>query len=160
MAVNYLAPVFFTLGLKDRLKGHVVTIASSAALLRLKCVSSYIASKCAIYGFMNCFRMELAIQNCRITSTMICPYAVDTGMFDGFQTRLSKVFPMLKEAEVASIIVRAIVEREDVVFIPFWFGLVSKLLLLLPDAYIDKLSSWLDVSNYSNNPAVRNSEVS
>lgn len=60
MAVNYLAPVFFTLNLKDRLKGHVVTIASIASLLRGKKLSSYVASKHAIYGFFNCMRTELA----------------------------------------------------------------------------------------------------
>ncbi len=59
-AVNYLAPVHMTIQLKPLLKGHVVTIASIASLLRGNNLTSYAASKHAIYGFFNCMRVELA----------------------------------------------------------------------------------------------------
>lgn len=112
MAVNYLAPVFFTLGLRDRLKGHVVTIASIASLLRGNKLTSYMASKHAIYGFFNCLRTELAGQrNPTLTCSLICPYAIDTGMFTGFKTRLNKILPMLEVAEVGKIIADTVVNR-------------------------------------------------
>lgn len=112
MAVNYLAPVFFTLNLKDKLKGHVVTIASVAALMRGNNLSSYMASKHAVYGFFNCVRTELAGQaNSNITFSMVCPYAIDTGMFTGFETRLNKIVPMLKEEDVGKIVADVVVSR-------------------------------------------------
>ncbi len=133
MAVNYLAPVFFTLGLKDRLKGHVVTIASIGSLLYGKKISSYVASKHAIYGFFNCVRTELAGRgDRRLTCSLVCPYAVDTAMFKGFATRLNKIIPILKQKEVGSIIADTVVNRDEVVFIPFWLGYLVKFLSLLP----------------------------
>lgn len=156
MAVNYLAPVFFTLGLRDRLKGHVVTIASIASLLRGNKLTSYMASKHAIYGFFNCVRTELAGQRSpTLTCSMVCPYAIDTGMFTGFKTRLNKVLPMLKEAEVGKIIADTVVNREEVVFIPSWLGFVVKLTSLLPEYYIDRIAGYLDTSDYIGNPALK-----
>ena len=57
MAVNYIAPAYMTTQLKPLLKGHVVTIASIASLLRGNNLSSYVASKHAVYGFFNCMRV-------------------------------------------------------------------------------------------------------
>lgn len=156
MAVNYHAPVFFTINLKDKLKGHVVTIASIAALLRGKKLTSYAASKHAIYGFFNCMRTELAGAGKKdITCSTVCPYAIDTGFFTGFETRLNNIVPMLKEAEVGRIVADTVLNREEVVFIPFWMGFVVKLTSLLPDFYLDRLTSWLDTSTYAGNPGLK-----
>lgn len=156
MAVNYLAPVFFTLNLKDRLKGHVVTIASLTALMRVSNLSSYVASKHAIYGFCNCVRTELAGQKTpSLTFSVICPYAIDTGMFTGFKTRMNNLAPMLKEEEVGKIIADVVVNRQEVVFIPWWIGTVFKVLSLLPDVYQDRLANYLDTSDYKDNPAIK-----
>jgi len=157
MAVNYLAPVFLTLGLRDRLKdGHVVTIASVASLMPGKQLSSYVASKHAIYGFFNCLRTELASRGDRsLTCSLICPYTTDTGFLKGFETRLNKIIPVLKEAEVGRIIADTVINRQEIVFIPFWIGFVVKLGSLLPECYKDKLVSWLDKSNYESNPELK-----
>lgn len=156
MAVNYLAPVFWTLGLKDRLKGHIVTVASVCSLFRGNNLTSYMASKHAIYGFYNCMRTELAGKNNnKLTCSMVCPYAVDTGMFTGFETRLNKVLPMLKEAEVGKVIADTVLNRDDVVFIPFWIGLVIKLSSVIPERYLDLMCGWIDTSDYKNNQSLK-----
>jgi short-subunit dehydrogenase len=156
MAVNYLAPVHMTLSLKDNLKGHVVTIASVAALLRGLKLTSYCASKHAIYGFHNCLRVELVNEgNTKLTTSMVCPYAINTGFFEGFETRLNKVIPMLDEKFVAKVVADTVVNKEEIVFIPWYIGYLIKLGSLLPEYYVDRLMTWLDTSHYANNPGLK-----
>lgn len=156
IAVNYLAPVHMTLSLKDHLKGHVVTIASVAALLRGLKLTSYCASKHAIYGFNHCLRTELAAENNKkITSSMVCPYAINTGFFEGFETRINKIVPMLDEKHVAGIIADTAVNRSEVVFIPWYFGFLIKFMSVFPEYYLDRLTAWLDTSTYKNNPGLK-----
>lgn len=156
MAVNYLAPVYLTLLLKNKLKGHVVTIASIASLLRGNNLSSYVASKHAIYGFFNCLRTECCTYGIRnLTFSLVCPYAINTGMFEGFETKLNKIIPMLDETNVGNIVADTCVNKREVVFIPFYLGFLVKLLSLLPESLLDKTASYLDTSDYKNNPALK-----
>jgi all-trans-retinol dehydrogenase (NAD+) len=154
--VNYLAPVHLTVALRDILKGHIVTIASVASLLRGHKLTSYVASKHAIYGFYNCLRVELvSTGNRTLTTSMVCPYAINTGMFEGFETRLNKIIPMLEEKYVANVIADTCVSREEVVFIPFYAGFVIKLLSVFPEHWLDKLYAYMDTSHYTNNPGLK-----
>lgn len=112
MAVNYLAPVYLTLLLKNRIKGHIVTIASIASLLRGNNLSSYVASKHAVYGFFNCLRTECCTYGIKnLTFSLVCPYAINTGMFEGFETKLNKIIPMLDETHVGKIIANTCVNK-------------------------------------------------
>lgn len=112
MQVNYIAPAYLTIALKDVLKGHIVTIASVASLLRGNKITSYVASKHAIYGFYNCMRVELVHSgNKHLTASMVCPYAINTGMFEGFETRMNKIVPMLEEKDVANVVANTVVNR-------------------------------------------------
>jgi all-trans-retinol dehydrogenase (NAD+) len=58
-----------------------VTIASVASIIRGNKVASYVASKAAIYAFFNSVRLELLDLRPNITMSLVCPYAIDTGMF-------------------------------------------------------------------------------
>lgn len=151
MSVNFLGPVYLFTSLIDQLKGHVVNVASVASILRGNNLASYTASKAAIYSFFNSARMELSDRKPNITVSLVCPWAVNTGMFEGFQTKFNKVIPMLEPDAVSKVIVNTIVNRREVVFIPENVGILIKLINLLPEYYVDKAFKWGDTSVYTNN---------
>ena len=51
---------------------------------------------------------------------------------------------------MVNVIVDTIVNREEVVFIPKYIGLVSKIINLLPDYFVDRITRWGDQSAYTN----------
>ena len=50
----------------------------------------YCASKHGAVGFEESLRMEIARQGKNVHSTVVCPYFINTGMFDGVQTRCTR----------------------------------------------------------------------
>lgn len=68
--------------------GHIVSIASSAALFGVAGLCDYCSSKSGAYGFNESLQMELAAnQSHGVQTTVVCPYFINTGMFDGVKTR-------------------------------------------------------------------------
>ncbi|KAK6959689.1 short-chain dehydrogenase/reductase family 16C member 6 [Biomphalaria glabrata] len=64
--------------------GHLVTIASSAGLMGVAGMADYCASKFAAIGFQESLSLELAHRGINgVKITVVCPYWIDTGMFDG-----------------------------------------------------------------------------
>jgi short-subunit dehydrogenase len=59
--------------------GHIVNIASLAAIIPLPLQSVYVASKCAVRGLTECLRYELAPFNVKVT--VVCPAEVATEIF-------------------------------------------------------------------------------
>ena len=71
----------------DKNHGHVVTIASMAGIFGMAGLCDYCASKYAAVGFDESLRNELvAMAKDGIHTTVVCPYFINTGMFDGVQT--------------------------------------------------------------------------
>ena len=71
-----------------RNSGHIVSIASSAGLFGVTGLADYCASKFAAVGFDESLRFELeAMGKTGVHTTVVCPYYINTGMFDGVQTR-------------------------------------------------------------------------
>ncbi|MFA5284850.1 MAG: SDR family oxidoreductase [Smithellaceae bacterium] len=62
-----------------RESGHIVNIASVAAIVSLPLQSVYVASKCAVRGLTECLRYELAPFNVKVT--VVCPAEVATEIF-------------------------------------------------------------------------------
>lgn len=62
-----------------RENGHIVNIASLAAIIPLPLQSVYVASKCAVRGLTECLRYELAPFNVKVT--VVCPAEVATEIF-------------------------------------------------------------------------------
>lgn len=62
-----------------RKSGHIVNIASVAAILPLPFQSVYVASKCAVRGLTECLRYELDPFNIKVT--VVCPGEVATEIF-------------------------------------------------------------------------------
>ena len=89
-------------------RGHVVSIASMAGLSGLAGLGDYCASKSGAVSIDESLRLELKRtgNNGYIKTTCICPYFIDTGMFEGAK----KAFPMyiLSPDEVVNRIINAI----------------------------------------------------
>jgi len=68
--------------------GHIVTIASVAGLVGVNRMADYCASKFADVGFHESLREELyALNKTGIQTTLICPFFINTGMFEGVKTK-------------------------------------------------------------------------
>lgn len=83
--------------------------------------------------------------------SLVCPWAIDTGMFQGFKTKIQKIIPLLKPDDVTKVIHDAIIKRPEVTWIPSYIGIITKILNILPDYYLDRLFKWADASAYTNN---------
>jgi all-trans-retinol dehydrogenase (NAD+) len=114
-AVNTLA-LFWTVkaflpGMIERRRGHLVTIASAAGLIGVPKLTDYGASKWAAVGFDEALRMELRKRAPAIRTTVVCPYYLRTGLFEGAKSRFPALLPILGEETAAERILRAI-ERD------------------------------------------------
>ena len=72
----------------NRNHGHIVNIASSAGLFGVTGLVDYCTSKFAAVGFDESLRFELEhLGKDGIHTTVVCPYFINTGMFEGSKTR-------------------------------------------------------------------------
>ncbi|NWV89783.1 RDHE2 dehydrogenase, partial [Machaerirhynchus nigripectus] len=107
--------------------GHLVSIASSAGLCGVSKLSDYCASKFAAFGFAESIDMEMRIlRKTGVKTTIVCPYVINTGMFDGVKSKWPRVFPILDPEYVAEKIVTAVRHNQEVLLIPrivyvLWF---------------------------------------
>ena len=76
--------------------GHIITIASGAGLFGTAGLVDYCASKFGAVGIHEAVVSELAALKCDgVHATCICPYFINTGMFDGVTTRYSYLLHIL-----------------------------------------------------------------
>nr|XP_025041928.1 epidermal retinol dehydrogenase 2 [Pelodiscus sinensis] len=79
-----------------------------------KASGDYCASKFAAVGFAEAVGLEmLALEKTGIKTTIVCPYFINTGMFDGCKTKWPCLLPILNAEYAAEKIVTAI-QREQV----------------------------------------------
>jgi short-subunit dehydrogenase len=118
MEINANAPMFITkLFLDDMLlqnSGHICTIASSGGLVSNPKMSVYAASKWALIGWSDSLRLEMKQLNKNVNVTTIMPYYINTGMFDGVQSKI----PILEPEAAALTIIKAIERNAKMVTIP------------------------------------------
>ena len=121
-AVNALALYWttkaFLPGMILRGRGHLVTIASAAGLVGVARQTDYSASKHAAVGFDESLRNELRLAAPGVKTTIVCPFYINTGMFEGVRSRFPLLLPILEEETVARRIVRAIERDERRVVMP------------------------------------------
>ncbi|KAJ8946339.1 hypothetical protein NQ318_004229 [Aromia moschata] len=118
--VNILSHYWTTKAfLPDMLKkeqGHIVTVGSLTGLLGTYRCTDYSATKHATVGFHESLLVELKTHgHDKINLTLICPYFINTGMFDGCKP---KNIDMLEPRDVAKRIVTAIKREEVFVTLP------------------------------------------
>lgn len=122
MRINALAHFWTTKALLPSMlardAGHLVTVSSAAGLVGVAGLTDYCASKFAAFGFHEALRMELRKVRSKIKTTIVCPYYIDTGMFEGVRTRFSPLLPILAPERVALAIVHAIERNRPRVLMP------------------------------------------
>lgn len=114
----------------ERDRGTVVTISSAAGLVGVARLTDYCASKWAAVGFDESLRAELRKQGASVRTLVVCPYFVDTGMFDGARTRFPRLLPILAPEWVAERIVAAVADGRRRLLLPrfVWATLAARLL--------------------------------
>lgn len=100
--------------------GQIVTISSGCGLAAVPRLSDYAASKFASVGFSEALRAELFAQKKNIICTTICPYFINTGMFEGVNT--GRLYPLLETDFVVERCMSAILQDEGEVSIPWDVG--------------------------------------
>lgn len=147
--VNTLALFWTTRAfLPDMVKrnsGHIVTIASAAGLVGTARLIDYCSSKFAAVGYNEALRTELKRQGLNIKTTLVCPYYINTGMFEGVKTRFPLLLPILEPEYVANKIVSAIQHNRQRLVMPR-FVLTSYAARLLPMWLFDSIMNFLGVS--------------
>jgi len=125
-------------------KGHIVTVASAAAISATTGLVDYSASKYGAFGTNEALRLELRKQKATgVHTTCVCPYYINTGMFDGVKTKYPFLLPILEEKYVVGRIVDSIIHKDPMLVMPeicrvSWLG---KFLLPVPvgDWLLDQL---------------------
>jgi all-trans-retinol dehydrogenase (NAD+) len=125
----------FLPGMLARDCGRVVTIASAAGLAGSATLTDYSGSKYAAVGFMEALRAELRDQASSVTALTVCPFYINTGMFDGVKS--GSPLLQIQEAEPATTtILDAIESTRRELLMP---GMVYsvRVLRLLPPGLFD-----------------------
>lgn len=129
----------------ERRSGHIITVASAAALIGVPKLTDYAASKWAAVGFDESLRAELRTSAPAIRTTVVCPYYIDTGMFHGVKSRFPWLLPILSEDYVARRIVLAIQRDKRRLMLPALVYSVP-LMRVLPVGVFDWLATFLGVN--------------
>ncbi len=129
----------------ERNRGHIVTIASAAGLIGVPRLTDYCASKFAAVGLDESLRVELRKRAPGVRTTVVCPYYIDTGMFDGVKTRFSFLLPILKEEKVADKILKAVERDRPRLQMPALVHSIP-LLRLFPVHLFDAIARFMGIS--------------
>jgi len=119
-SINSSAPMHicnqFLKNMMEENTGHICNIASSASLVANPKMSAYAASKWSIFAWSDSLRLEMKQLQKNIQVTTILPYYINTGMFDGVQSRI----PILEAESTALTIIKAIEKNKKIITIPGW----------------------------------------
>ena len=129
----------------ERDHGHIVTIASAGGIVGTAKLTDYCSSKFAAVGFDDSLRLELRRQRSRVRTTLVCPFYINTGMFEGVKTRFPMLLPILEPQAVADRVVRAILHDRRRVVMP-WFVYTSWLVRILPVPVFDAIMGFFGIS--------------
>ena len=138
LIANYALLKRFLPAMLDKRAGCFVGISSLMGLMGGARLSDYCASKFGLVGLFEALRMEFGQSHPNVSFVTVCPYAVDTGMFEGifeatFWTRMiRKIFPLLKTMDVAESVVLAAERGTTVAVLPFLFGPLINIVRCLP----------------------------
>ena len=89
MLLFQLGKAFFPYMIENN-HGHIVSVSSVAGLFGTSGLGDYCASKFAVVGFEESLRNELQnLKKTGVKTTLVCPYYINTGMFQGTQSEYS-----------------------------------------------------------------------
>ena len=117
----------------SRNRGHIVTIASIAGVTGCENLVDYCASKHAAVGLHETLRLELRkLGKEGIKMTIVNPYFINTGMFEGVQVKSPLTLPLLKPEDVARAVINGVLTERASVYVPFALYLMVAIKYLLP----------------------------
>jgi all-trans-retinol dehydrogenase (NAD+) len=150
MAVNAMAAFWTTKAFLPAMiegrEGHIVTVASAAGIVGVPGLADYSASKFASIGFAEAIRMELRKLDSPVRTTIVCPFFIDTGLFEGVKSRFPLILPILKQDYVAERILAAIAKGKKRLVLPLFVYSVW-LLRLFPVGFLDAMADFFGVSS-------------
>lgn len=132
-------------GMIERESGAVVTIASAAALVGVSRQTDYSASKFAAFGFTESLRNELRTDGHDVGTLVVCPYYIDTGMFQGVGTKFPRLLPILKEVAVARRVIDSIEHGREQLIMP-WLARVLPATRILPGRGFDRVTDFFGIN--------------
>ncbi|XP_062936043.1 epidermal retinol dehydrogenase 2-like isoform X1 [Cynocephalus volans] len=126
--------------------GHLVCISSSAGLVGVNGLADYCASKFAAFGFAESVFTETVAQKQKgIKTTIVCPFFIKTGMFEGCTTGCPSLLPILEPEYVVRKIVDAILQEQLYLYIPKFLYFIMFLKSLLPLKTALLIAEYLDI---------------
>lgn len=134
----------------EKNSGHIVTISSAAGIIGVPKLADYCASKFAAFGIDESLRMELHKSKSKIKTTVVCPYYINTGMFQGVKTRFPMLLPILDPEKAVDIIYKGIKKGKTRVIFPF-LVYFTWLLRLLPTGFFDFMADFLGIHSSMDN---------
>lgn len=147
--VNTLAH-FWTLrmflpAMLKRNAGQVVTVASMAGQIGTAGLVDYSASKFGAVGIAESLRMELRHgKYTGVSSVLICPFFIKTGMFTGASSKYPLLFPLLEPSYAVSQIFQAMSRRTAVLMMPRACYVTPVVKHLLPTVMSDAIMDFFD----------------
>jgi len=124
--------------------GHVVTVASGAGLVGIHKLADYCASKFGAVGFAESLMAEMYTEGKDgVKSTLVCPYFISTGMFDGVTSRIPAILPILTPDYVTDKIIDAMLNNQEVLLMPRSLYLLVVVKGFLPVKAIQEIMTFL-----------------
>lgn len=133
----------------DNNHGHLISVSSSAGLIGVNGLADYCASKFAAVGFAESVALELlATGKEGVKTTIVCPYLIKTGMFDGCGTKWPTFLPILDPEYVAKKVVDGILTNQTWLLMPKTMFLMMALKSLLPPKQSVILGKYFGAFNF------------
>jgi all-trans-retinol dehydrogenase (NAD+) len=144
VAVNTLAPMYVARAFLPGMiagsgEARLLNLASAAGFTANPRMAVYAASKWAVIGWSDSVRLELkqaGVEHVKVTT--VCPYYVNTGMFDGAKS--APLLPILEPAHVVDEAWRAMCAGGSFVVLPRTVMLSEVLKGLVPISVRDFIS--------------------
>lgn len=132
----------------SRNHGHIVTVASSAGLVGVSGLADYCSSKFAAVGFEESLRFELdSLGKDGVHTTVVCPYLISTGMFDGCSVRFPWLLNALDPEYVAAQILDAVLRNQQLLILPRLLNVFLALKGILPVKCASIISDYMGASH-------------
>lgn len=147
---NFIMLNHFLPAMVKRNEGQIVTIASTMGLISNPGLSEYNASKSAQIAMHDALGLELSVDAPGVHTLLVCPHAVNTGMFAGIMeasdigTRITNLLlPMLSQQYVVKRVIDGIEAGEVWLVLPTLMRFLPLVLKMLPTELLQALMKFL-----------------
>jgi all-trans-retinol dehydrogenase (NAD+) len=115
---------------------HIVTIASVMSHLVSQNSCEYVASKWGLFAFHESLRAEYLYQK-GFDFTIVCPFAINTGMFEGFRSPFPFLFKEYDVKWFGKDVIKRIALKDKVIYYPWYARYFGGIYKILPTCIMD-----------------------